>query len=171
VSANLVVDLHATTQHQPSIAADVTNNWPSSGPIVGQIVDLLHADTACQLQVVAGGGSGVVRVKIETSDSTTSGSFSDPVSGYPAFPQWANIHSGGLWSSGSPLGPPVDGAPLFCSGGTAFAMFQRPGRYARAVLLSGGLAAPVAVNFISQLKTIGSGNGFTYSPTSGVVNV
>jgi hypothetical protein len=115
---------------------------------------------------------------VQASDSTTSGSFSDPVSGYAAFPMWANIHSGGvaifnsgLWASGAPLGPGVDSAPLFCSGGTGFAIWQRPGRYARAIVQSGPFTGPVAVNIISQLKTIGSGNGFTYSPTSGSVNV
>lgn len=180
MSANLVVDLHATTQHQPSIGIDDTNNWPASGPLVGRIVDLLHSDTLCNVQVIAPALSGVVRVQVQVSDSTLSGTFSDPVSGYGAFPQMANVHSGGIfifnsgvYASGSVgfSAPPVADAPLFCSGGVAFGAFQRNGRYARAILLSGQGGAGIGVNFVSQLKTIGSGAGFTYSPTSGTPDV
>jgi hypothetical protein len=180
VSANMVVDLHATVLAQPTIAVDKTNNWPASGPLVGDVVDLLHANTLCNLQVVAPALSGVVRVQVQVSDSTTSGSFTDPVSGYGQFPQLANVHSGGVmifnsgvYASGALGGavPPAADAPLFCSGGVAFGAFQRTGRYARAILLSGQGGAGLAVNFISQLKTVGSGAGFTYSPTSGVPDV
>lgn len=62
--------------------------------------------------------------------------------------------------------------PEFCSGGFAFAGFQRPQRYARLVWLSGATSTPSLVaGFYSQLDTTGSGGGFTFSPGSGTVNV
>ncbi len=57
-------------------------------------------------------------------------------------------------------------------GGIAFGFFQRPHRYARLNLLAGGTAmTPVVAGFLSNLKTTGSGGGFTMSPQTGTVNV
>ena len=56
-------------------------------------------------------------------------------------------------------------------GGMAIGGFQRPNRYARLIILSGSFSAFVAAGFIANLKSTGSGGGFTYSPGSGVVNV
>ena len=62
--------------------------------------------------------------------------------------------------------------PEFCSGGIAFAGFQRPARYARLVWLSGATSTTnLLAGFYSQLDTTGSGGGFTFSPGSGSVNV
>ncbi len=58
------------------------------------------------------------------------------------------------------------------SGFSVYGAFQRLGRFARAVALSGDFyVGPLSVNIVSQLRTTGSGGGFSFSPTSGVVNV
>ncbi len=180
MSANLLVDLGNTVQQDysvpPTLSVALT---PASGTIVGNIVDMLHSDTYCNLHVQAGGASGILRVAVQTSDSTTSGNFADPTSGmvpgqFPGAFQSGGILicNSGLWASGAlPVGPEVDNAPLFCSGGMQAQGFVRNGRYVRAIVLSGSFPAPVAVAFLSQMKTTGSGGGFTYSPGSGTVNV
>lgn len=67
---------------------------------------------------------------------------------------------------------PVSGsAPAFTSGGVAFAAFQRPHRFARLIVQSGAFNSFVMAGFVSQKRTTGSGGGFTFSPTSGTVNV
>ena len=68
---------------------------------------------------------------------------------------------------------PVSGSfTVFGSGGgMAFGAFQRPHRYARLNILAGSFSAPIIAGFLSQLRTTGSGGGFTFSPTSGAVNV
>jgi hypothetical protein len=166
-------------QHQQiSISAiNGVGGTPASGELVGGIVDMLHANNFCNLFVVGGPTSGPVSVQVQTSDLTTSGSFVDPTSGLPVMP--TSFQSGGilivnsgLWASGSPLGPGVNNAPLFCSGGAQIAGFLRVGRYVRARALSGNaFDAPLTAGFLSQLKTTGSGAGFTFSPTSGTVSV
>lgn len=177
MSANLVVDLGNTTQYQLSVGPTLgVGDTPASGTIIGRIVDLLHANTYCNLLVVGGPSSGIIRAQVQVSDSVLSGSFFDPTSGMPQLPTAFQsggifIVNSGLWSSGVPKGPGVDSAPLFCSGGMDTAAFLRTGRYARVNLLSGGFNAPVAAGLVSQLKQVGSGTGFTYSPTSGTVNV
>lgn len=183
MSASLLVDLGNTCQHQTSIApANGVGSTPASGAIIGQIVDLLHANSYCNLFVAGGPSSGIFQVAVQTSDSTTSGSFTDPTSGLPAGALPTAFLSGGLltvnsglWTSGTkglPVGGVVNSAPLFCSGGFQAAAFIRNGRYARAVVISGGtFDQPVTIGFISNLKTIGSGAGFSYSPSSGSVNV
>lgn len=58
------------------------------------------------------------------------------------------------------------------SGAMAFAAFQRPNRYGRIVLLSGGVTTSgtgtfqIVAGFVSQLMTTGSGGGFTQQPLS-----
>jgi hypothetical protein len=172
MSASFVVDLAATTDYQHSVSVG-----SGSDLTVGRVVDLLGANSYCNVFVAGHAGSGVVELRIQTSDAVTSGSFTDPTSGLAALPGW--LASGGVFfansglhvSGYSSLTAPVNNAPLFCSGGVQFAAFQRPHRYARLILNSGAFPNWLTAGFISQKKTVGSGGGFTYSPTSGVVNV
>lgn len=184
MSANYVVDLRQTTQHAGSIAQrTIAASGVGTGVVVGKVVDLLHANTFTQVWAAGNDfSSGEVRILVQTSDATTSGSFTDPTSGLPpaAFPP--GIHSGGvfilnsgLWQSGGVYGPALSGVSRFASGGIEFGAFLRPHRYARLVLLSGtgnGIAfqsgATLTAGFLGQLKTTGSGGGFTQSPSSGV---
>ena len=47
-----------------------------------------------------------------------------------------------------------------------------PGQYVRAIAMSGDFwQSTLSVGFVSQLRTVGSGGGFTYSPGSGSVSV
>lgn len=178
MSASTVVDLGNVVQHQQLSVSAVNGvgGTPASGTIVGAVVDMLHANNYCNLVVVGGPSSGILRVQVQTSDSTLSGTFVDPTSGLPNLPGAFQsggilIVNSGLWASGSPQGPKVNNAPLFCSGGCQVAGFQRNGQYVRAIALSGTFDGPVSVGFMSQLKLIGSGTGFTYSPASGTVSV
>ncbi len=172
MSANLVVDLANTCDYRASVTVGSGSNL-----IVGQIVDLLQADTYTNVFVAGGIGSGAIEVRIQTSDATTSGSFTDPTSGIANFP--VNVVSGGivfansgLWVSGNySVTAPVVSAPVFCSGGIQFAAFQRPHQYARLIFNSGPFLNAVTAGFIGNKRTTGSGGGFSYSPTSGVVNV
>lgn len=177
MSASTTVDLANTTDYQVSLTL------ASGGTLgVGAICDLLHADTYCNLFVAGGfeGGSGPIQVQIQTSDSTASGDFTDPTSGLASMPGGSGgIASGGnffansgLWASGNySYSSPCSGAPLFCSGGIQFAAFQRPGRYARLINVSGPYGGAITAGFISQKKVTGSGGGFSYSPGSGAINV
>ena len=177
LSANLVVDLANTTDYRTSLMIGSGSNT-----LIGEIVDLLHADTYCNLFVAggAGGGSGAIQLQVQTSDATTSGSFTDPTSGLASMPGGSGgIASGGnfyansgLWSSGNySYSSPCSGAPLFCSGGIQFAAFQRPGRYARLLNVSGPYTGAITAGFISQKKVTGSGPGYSFSPSSGAINV
>lgn len=179
MSANLVVDIGSTCDYRSSVTPAAAAS-PASGVIVGQIVDLLHANTYCNLWVTGGPGSGVIPVAVQTSDGLTSGSFTDPTSGLPstAFPGFVRsggiLHANsGLHASGNySLSSPASGAPLFCSGGIQFGAFQRPHRYARLIALSGLTTTVIlGAGFVSQKKTTSSGGGFTYNPGSGTVNV
>lgn len=141
------------------------------------MVDLIHANTFCNLNVVgqAAGTSGQLRVAVQTADVTTSGSFTDPTSGLNQIPP--PFQSGGLLiinSGGIMNGIYSSGTSGYFvqSGFSAFAAFQRPHRYARAVVLSGDFYwGPLAISFVSQYRTTGSGGGFTLSPGSGSVSV
>ena len=168
MSAGLVVDLHNT------VDAPQLSVFQGSGAnlIVGNPVDLLRADTNTQIWVAGGAGSGAVEVRVQTSDTLTSGDFVDPTSGLPQMP--GNFQSGGaffansgLWASGvdSPYAP-ASGV-LFQSGGIAFAQFQRPHRYARLIQVSSVFTAPVLAGFLAQKVKTGSGLGFSWSPGSG----
>lgn len=169
--AGTIVDLGNTTlpavsgYPNTSIAgAAGVASTPASGVIVGQPVDLLHCNNFCNMAVAGGPSvSGQFRVLIQTADATTSGSFTDPTSGLAVMP--TRFLSGGVLVCNS-------GNAEMRSGGLVFAGFQRTGRYARAIVMSGDqFNAPVTIGFVSQLKTPGSGGGFTYAPTSGSVNV
>jgi len=151
--------------------------YAASGGIIGQSVDMLHSDTYCNL-LVAGcpiATSGQLRIQVQCSDSDVSGTYTDPTSGLPQFPTWFQsggiviLNSGGLL--GGTKGAQTSGASIQ-SGFAEYAAFQRPTRFARANMVSGDFyAGTLAVSFVSQLKTTGSGGGYSLSPTSGVVSV
>ena len=171
-SANLVVDIGSTCDYAASVMVG-----SGSDLLVGRIVDLLHADTYTNVFCAAGVGSGVIELRIQTSDTLTSGSFTDPTSGLESFPSW--IASGGIFFANSGLAvsgnqsisAPVNNAPLFCSGGIQFGAFARPHQYARLLYNSGPFLNWIVAGFVGNKRTIGSGGGFTYSPGSGTVNV
>lgn len=178
MSANLLIDLNATGDYAISIAsATGVGSTPASGVIIGAITDMINANTFCNVFVAGGATSGPLGIQVQCSDTTTSGSFTDPTSGLLQMP--TNFSSGGilwvnsgLWASGNqPLSPAVDNAPIFCSGGVMFGAFQRPQRYARLIALSGTFTANVMAGFISNLKMTGSGGGYSLSPSSGSVSV
>lgn len=65
---------------------------------------------------------------------------------------------------------PSGNFPVFASGGMAMAGVQM-GRYGRLVALSGGYTGQIIAGFMKQLRTTGSGGGFTMAPQTGTVNV
>lgn len=140
---------------------------PASGVIVGAPVDFVNADVFTNLFVAAGASlSGGFRVLCQTSDSTASGTFTDPTSGLADMP--TKFLSGGVMVVGSGTASGMNVASgLFDSAG-----FLSPHRYGRVLVLSGDLHnAPVFAGFVKQLRTWGSGAGFDQSPTSGTVSV
>lgn len=181
MSANLVVDLGGTTLYAPSLhgpeAGNTSGQWCGlSGQAVGTSVDLINANTFCNVYVDAYpvNTSGNLLISVQVSDTDVSGLYSDPTSGVLQFPTsfvsggvlWLNSGStGGILSSGGASGT------YFASGFTQLAGFQRTQRYARLLFNSGFFLGNLAAGFISQLKTTGSGGGFSYSPSSGSVNV
>jgi hypothetical protein len=69
---------------------------------------------------------------------------------------------------------PVSGSwPVFGSGGVGFGAFLSPGPFVRANIIgaASGFISPVAVGFLANRRTTGSGGGSTMSPQSGTVNV
>lgn len=181
MSASLVVDLGATTLSYPSLTAAPaveSGLFPGlSGVVVGGIVNLNNANTYCNVYV--GGtpaiNSGILSIRVQTSNATTSGSFTDPTSGLPTFP--TSFASGGNLILGSGAagatglwGVAVSGQNMN-SGFLAFAAFQRDKQYARLIFNSGFYLGSLQAGFVSQLRTVGSGGGFTLAPSSGVVNV
>jgi hypothetical protein len=185
MSASLLVDLGATTQQFTTIKPVGAGSgivYPASGAIIGDIVAMPNANTYCNVQIVGIPvfSSGTVRVQVQTSDDTTSGNFTDPTSGIPAdsLPTW--LKSGGIFqinpsTLGSGAGVIQSGGAsgnFFLSGFAVAGAFLRPHTNARANILSGDFfAGSLSVTFISQLRTDGSGGGFTYSPGSGSINV
>ncbi len=175
-SAGLILDLAAQGDYRLSLTS-----VSGAGAAVGEIVDLLHANTYTNVWAVGQlGASGSTSYQIQTSDSTVSGTFTDPTSGLARYPQFLVsggifVVNSGLWVSGNQsLSAPVNNAPMFCSGGIQFAALLRPdgaGRYARIFMLSGAFPNPVAAGFIAHKKTTGSGGGFSFSPQTGSVNV
>lgn len=177
MSANLIVDIGGAAQLANTIGVGSGNTFAASGATIGQSIDLINANTYCNLVAMGNYtfGSGQLRIAVQTADADTSGLYTDPTSGMPVFP--APFQSGGLiiLNSGGVgnglFGTFVSGQSAL-SGFAVAAAFQRPQRFARANVLSGDFyAGNLTVGFISQLKTTGSGGGFTYAPTSGVVNV
>lgn len=184
MSANYIVDLGPCIGFNPTAGSF----FPASGANISNIVDLINFNSYTNLTIIGAAQfpSGQMRIAVQTSDSTTSGSFTDPTSGLAAFP--TVFQSGGLvilnsgggttataaaagFQQGGVFGAFVSGQSIF-SGAQAFAGFQRPHRYARVVVLSGDfLQFNGGIGFICQPKTTGSGGGFTLSPSSGTVNV
>lgn len=174
MSASLLVDARNTLDYRTSVAVGSGSNL-----IVGQIVDFGNTDTFTNVFVAGGAGSGACEVRIQCSNATTSGSFTDPTSGLAQFPTGSSIQSGGIFFANSGLlasgnqsvTSPVNNAPTFCSGGIEFGGFQRTGRYARLVWNSGAFPNFATAGFVGNKMTTGSGGGFSFSPTSGPVNV
>lgn len=182
--AGYSVDLGFTTQASASlpstaVAADgpiaITSGGcisSLSGVMIGDIIDLVNANSYCNV-FVAGRSitSGPLLVGVQCSDSTASGTFTDPTSGLPSLTN--RFSSGGYMVLGS--GPATDATlgvfgsgtsgNYFLSGFCAIGAFQRPQRYARLYLGSGfGVMAGFTAGFISQLKTTGSGFGTSQQP-------
>lgn len=184
--ASYLVDLGQTTDFRASVVS-----LSGQSTAVGDIVDLLHANTLTQVWLTATAVSGPLPVLIQTSDATTSGTFTDPTSGLFTTASvgsqqftigmasggifWANS---GLYLSGiSSPASKLDGGALLCSGGIVFAAFQRPHRYARLIVTSGNATignAILAAGFLAQKKLTGSSGtagGYSYSPGSGTPSV
>jgi hypothetical protein len=183
MAAGLVLDLGHTSQQGNSIQgfsvlSGVANCiCVASGTFIGQSIDMLHSDTACNVQVTGQSTSGQLRIQVQTSDTDVSGNYTDPTSGLAQLP--SEFQSGGiLWINSGGTGQGLLGAQQsgqsIASGFSLSSYFQRPGRFARANVLTEATAqyaGPLQVNFISQFKTTGSGGGFTLLPSSGVVSV
>ena len=181
MSANLVVDLENTTWH--TFPTNISQRiFPASGGIIGATLDLIEANTYTNMLVMGGCDnlSGQLRFQVQSSDVNNSGDMAigDVTSGLAALPQFfssggiVTINSGGLL--GGIYGPPSSGRnlPSVSGGFVAFAAFQRPGRFVRVNVLSGDFyAGTTCYGIVAQLKTTGSGGGFTYSPSSGSVSV
>ena len=174
MSASYVVDVRNGCDYQGSV-----NVGSGSNLIVGEIVDLLHANTFCNVYCAGGANSGIIQLQIQTADATTSGTFTDPTSGMDVDDLPPGVVSGGqvyfnsgLFASGNfSMTAPINNAPAFCSGSIQFAAFQRPHRYARLLTVSGGYTSYFAAGFVTQKRVTGSGGGQSQSPGSGVVNV
>ena len=182
MSANLVVDLGPTTLSLPSLPGAngmaITSGGTISslsGALIGDVVDLLQANTFCNVYVAGRSlGSGPLIVGVQCSPTDASGSFTDPTSGLAQIPP--PFVSGGRLVIGSGpataanlgiFGSGVSGQ-MVLSGFHAFAAFQRPARYARLVTAAGFMdVTAFQAGFVSQLKTVGSGGGFSWSPQSG----
>jgi len=165
--ANLIIDLANSTINGMSVLNTSGSTLPSSGVNVGRAVDLLQANTLCNVATTYGNAaSGFIGIQVQESDTNVSGNFV-PVLVFSGTWSWLSggrfvLQSSGIGQSGT--GP--------VSGGTLFNAFERRFRYVRAITESGGLwDAPVNVGFISQSKIDGSGGGFSFSPGSGVVSV
>ena len=179
MSASLTVDLGNSCQSDVSINGTTILSGslvaPCSGAIIGDSINMINADTYCNVFVAGTSSSGQLRVQVQCADADTSGLYTDPTSGLAAFP--GAFESGGILrlnsggAGGGLLGAATSGQYL-ASGFFVAQGFLRTGTFVRANLLSGDFGGgPICVGFISNLKTTGSGGGFSYSPTSGVVNV
>lgn len=192
MSANLLVDFGGTITALPSlpstaVAADGPNAGSSggnmsslSGVLVGDIVDLINANTYCNVYVAGRSlGSGPLLIGVQTSDSTASGTFTDPTSGLLPGNYGTNFSSGGYliigsggWTGatdpGGIFGSGVSGQ-MALSGFFAAGAFNRGQRYARLFVGSGFMEwAGAAAGFMTQTKITGSGGGTTQAPGSGV---
>ena len=149
----------------PSIqdTAGTFSGTPASGEIVGMIADLRDSDMLTHAIIsFQGGTSGQFKIQVQTAADTNSGSFTDPTSGLQRMP--TNLLSGGIIVVNSGNNQP--------SGGMFFGGFFRPAdhRYCRGRLLSGDVNnGLVNVSMGAWSKRTGSGAGYTFSPSSGVV--
>jgi hypothetical protein len=174
------VDLGNTCQLFATVVPPATASgvaYAASGALIGFSYDGLNSDAFTNVMIAgnAAFASGQLRVAVQTSDTDTSGTYTDPTSGLAQFP--TSFQSGGIvilnsgQLGGGLLGAFVSGQSIQ-SGFAVSAAFQRPHRFARANVLSGDFfAGPLTVSFINNLHTTGSGGGYTLSPSSGTVNV
>lgn len=173
MSASYVVDLSATTIAGVSIApAAGVGSTPASGVIVGNGLDFTLATTFCNVWAAGASLSGQFRVQVQTAPSNTSGLYTDPTSGLPPYLP-TNIQSGGILICGSGANQASGGSNMV-SGGVEIGGFLRPAGHAwvRAVVMSGDQHnGPVTVGFIEQQATTGSGTGYSYAPSSGILQV
>ena len=181
MSANLLVDLNGTCSMQPSLQSGNSVSGQVcglSGVYVGQSVDLINANTFCQVYIAGNPAlsSGNLIIGVQVSDVDSSGQYVDPTIGLQTFPTvfqsggniWVNSGStGGLYNSGAVSGQ------SFNSGFFVAGAFQRTARYARLIFNSGFYIGTLNAGFISQKKTTGSGpGGFSWQPqNSGQANV
>lgn len=177
MSASYLVDLGGSCQLTPSIfgiQSTSGNVYAASGATIGQSCFTPYSDAACNV-VIQGNcayGSGQLRVQIQTAPADVSGQYTDPTSGLAVLPSW--FSSGGLlWlNSGGLLGMTVGGQASgqssghqISSGFAEAAYFQKPNTYLRANVLSGDFyCGDLAVTFVSQFRTTGSGGGFSTQP-------
>ncbi len=178
MSANYLVDLGSTT---PTFQLTGGAFYPASGTTVSNIVDLLHFNSFTNICVIGSSqyASGSFSLHVQTSDDTTSGNFTDPLSGFAVMPTVFTSGATITFNSGGRGGTGVGGVfgeftsgQSIESGFIAFAGFQRDKRFLRIRIpaagpmqFNGGIAA------VCQGKTTGSGGGYTTSPSSGAVNV
>jgi len=196
VSASYLVDLGGTTLLYPSLLPSQAQSGlvsPLSGVLIGNSVDMLHANSFCNA-VITGinyNFSGQVQIQVQTSDTDVSGNYTDPTSGLAQFPTWFSsggllwINSGGLLGgtlqgaifggvAGGPAGASnaASGSPnsgyAIASGFTVAAGFQRIGRFVRANVLSGALNSGFGYNGPFSVSFISqlkiTGSGGGYTP-------
>jgi len=163
--ANLVIDIGSACRYGPSVIN--ASNPVNSGVVVGVGVDMLLADTLCNVCVTAGTSqSGVLSCSVQESDDNLSGSYTNvnTLSG-----TWFWLSGGRFTVQSSGIGQSGTG---LVSGFTQYAAFQRQRRYVRAVVESGGgWNSTLSITFASQLLYDGSGGGYSISPATGPVFV
>jgi len=177
----LIVDIGGTAQSVLSIGSPplLSGSFTAagSGTVIGQSCNLINSDTYCNINIAGISQSGQLRVQVQTADTDTSGSYTDPTSGLPQFP--TSFQSGGiLWiNSGGVLGGVLAGQTsgyAIASGFNVFAAFIRNGTFVRANVIGEGTsqyAGPLTVSFVSQNKTTGSGGGAWSQSGVPVINV
>lgn len=175
MSANSFIDPQCV-QFAVSICSTLAaSGWtgvvPCSGAVIGTPVDLLHANAYTAVFLCGVSSSGQAKLQVQTSNSTASGTFTDPTSGLNLSGQQLTgaIQSGGLlWvNSGGLLGGllgPITSGQVLASGFFVTASFQRPNRYARCNIQSGDfIAGSLTAGFMASFRTTGSGGGFSQS--------
>ena len=158
------------TTIQPTGTSTSGNIFAASGATIGGSCAMPYSDTYCNVLVTAQPtyASGQLRVQVQTAPADVSGQYTDPTSGLAQLPTW--FQSGGILilNSGGILGGTIaaqTSGDSFYSGCCKAAAFQRPNVFARANVLSGDFfAGSLAVSFISQYRTTGSGGGFSFQP-------
>lgn len=190
MAADLLVDLFSHSLAYPSLpspsqGADAGLAITSGGCVsslsgvqIGDSIDLNDVNHFTNVYVEGRSfGSGPLLIGVQDSPDSTSGNFTDPTSGLAQFPTW--FRSGGWLIIGSGpatatnLGIAGSGlsGQIIQSGFMTFGAFQRKGRWARLVLGSGFYDGTLRAGFIAQRRVIGSGTGYSVSPSSGILNV
>lgn len=153
--------------------SDVASGFIASGaglPTSGSFTDPTSGLSGLSVGLLNSGGilwinSGLVTFPRQALPPLSGQQGAYPVGMHPIY----NAQGAGGFNASS------GSAPVFGSGGgVAFGSFLRPHRFARLVMMSGAslLGAPTLIaGFVTNLKTTGSGGGFDFRPTSGVVAV